>query len=123
MCGAARRSLAASAAAAVLAAALLLAASGACAQPLFSPEGPSHVPVENDAEAYLFQQVLTGITEASAAIVEGRNASADRVAAAAAVKAPDATPDQLARMVGRVMAAASLQTEALSALGDPSTFW
>ncbi|KAL4431781.1 hypothetical protein ABPG77_002997 [Micractinium sp. CCAP 211/92] len=123
MCGAASRSLAASAAAAVLAAALLLAMSGAAAQPLFSPEGPSHVPVENDAEAYLFQQVLTGITEASAAIVEGRNVSADRVAAAAAVKAPDATPDQLARMVGRVMAAASLQTEALSALGDPSTFW
>ncbi|KAL4440448.1 hypothetical protein ABPG75_003449 [Micractinium tetrahymenae] len=105
---------------------LLLAPFAVAAQPLFSPEGPSHVPVEDDAEADLFEQILSGITEASAAIVEGRNASADVVVAAAAAKArppPKAAPSQVAKMVGRVLAAASLQSEALSALGDPSYFW
>lgn len=112
--------------AAVLAAALVLAALSAEAELLFSPEGPTHVPVENDAEAELFNQILMGITEASAAIVEGRNASARAVVAAAAATAqpaPEATPEQVASMVGKVLAAASLQSEALSALGAPSYFW
>lgn len=113
-------------AAAVVLGALLLAAHCAEAQFLFSPEGPSHVPVADDAEAELFEQILAGITEASSAIVEGRNASADTVVAAAAAKVqqpPNATAGQVAKVVGQVLAAASLQSEALSALGDPSYFW
>ena len=105
---------------ALLAAAALVAPSLAAASLLPSQAQPLRIDVSSDAEEALFKQVVGALTFLSQATNEDRPVPDDLVIAAAAPR--NVTAKQVSDMFVRVLAAASMESEVHSSLGDPKQY-
>lgn len=102
----------------------LPAAAQATAERLNMPQGRGFIGVRDEQELRLFQIVAAGLTQLSVATIENRTlpeprTSAGSVSAAAATPPVGATPAQVRSAVASVLAAASIESEVLSTLGNP----
>ena len=106
---------------ALLAATALLTPGMAAASLLPSQAQPLRIDVSSDAEAALFQQVVGALTVLSQATNENRPVPDDLVVAAAAPPG-NFSATQVSSMFVRVLAAASMESEVASSLGNPNSY-
>lgn len=107
---------------AAVAALLLLAALAPAALAIDNrgPEGPLKIGFDSEEEERVAKQILNAFTLMSLP----ENSTSHRVAAMAVDPAPprNITPDHMARIMGTVLAAAAVDAQAITTLGDPTKF-